>query len=226
LARTIPIDPTSPLSTRTLIKTIQNGEMLVIFPEGRITVTGALMKIFEGSGMVADKAQAKIVPVRIDGAQYTPFSRLGGKVKTRWFPKIRVTFMEPQTLTVPPELRSRARRTYAGQLLSALMTDMMFQSSDRHRTLFTSLLDARDITGSSHPVLEDVQRRPIGFRKLIIGSFALGKAMADDTEAGERVGVLMPNVNATVIAFFGLQAYGRVPTMLNFSTGTRNVVSG
>jgi len=225
MAHTIPIDPTSPLSTRTLIKAVQNGETVVIFPEGRITVTGALMKIFEGPGMVADKARAQIVPVRLDGAQYSPFSRLSGKVRIRWFPKIRVTFLEPRSLTIPPELRSRARRAHAGRMLSVLMTDMMFESSDYRRTLFHSLLDAREITGSRHKVLEDVQRSPIGFRRLITSSFALGSVMAAETEAGERVGVLLPNVNATVVAFFGLHAYGRVPTMLNFSSGVRNVVS-
>ena len=226
MARTIPVDPTSPLSTRTLIKAVQDGEMVVIFPEGRITVTGALMKVFEGPGMVADKAQAQIVPVRLDGAQYSPFSRLAGKVRIRWFPKIHVTFMEPRKLVIPPELRSRARRAHAGRMLSALMTDMMFNSSDYRRTLFDSLLDARGITGSKHKVLEDVQRKPIGFRQLITRSFALGSVMARETTAAERVGVLLPNVIATVVTFFGLHVYGRVPTMLNFSTGVRNVVSG
>ena len=226
LARTIPIDPTSPLSTRTLINVVKGGETLVIFPEGRITVTGALMKIFEGPGMVADKADAPLVPVRLDGAQYSPFSRLSGKVKIRWFPKMRVTFMPPQRLSIPPELRSRKRRAYAGQQLSKLMTEMMFESSDFRRTLFDSLLDAKEITGGAHKVLEDVERKPVGFRKLITGSFALGQAMAAETEAGERVGVLLPNVIATAMTFFGLHAYGRVPTMLNFSTGIRNVVSG
>ena len=33
----------------------------------------------------------KVVPVRIDGAQFTPFSRLRGKLRLRWFPKITVT---------------------------------------------------------------------------------------------------------------------------------------
>ncbi|KAK0340932.1 hypothetical protein LTR94_028499, partial [Friedmanniomyces endolithicus] len=60
----------------------------------RITVTGALMKVFDGPGMVADKADAPIIPVRIDGAQYTPFSRLRGKVRLRRFPKIRLTVDE------------------------------------------------------------------------------------------------------------------------------------
>ena len=171
---------------------VKGGETLVIFPEGRITVTGALMKIFEGPGMVADKADAPLVPVRLEGAQYSPFSRLSGKVKIRWFPKMRVAFMPPQRLSIPPELRSRKRRAYAGQQLSKLMTEMMFESSDFRRTLFDSLLDAKEITGGAHKVLEDVERRPVGFRKLITGSFALGKAMAAETEAGERVGVCCP----------------------------------
>jgi acyl-[acyl-carrier-protein]-phospholipid O-acyltransferase/long-chain-fatty-acid--[acyl-carrier-protein] ligase len=226
MARTIPVDPTNPLSTRDLIKVVKAGQLLVIFPEGRITVTGAMMKIFEGPGMVADKADAMIVPVRLDGAQYSPFSRLAGKVKIRWFPKMRVTFMEPRRVVIPPELRSRKRRSYAGKKLSKLMTGMMFESSDYQRTLFDSLLDAREITGSKHKVLEDVERKPLGFRRLTIACFAMGREMARHTAPGERVGVLLPNVVATVIAFFGLHAYGRVPTMLNFSTGTRNVVSG
>ena len=226
MARTIPVDPTSPLSTRTLINVVKGGETLVIFPEGRITVTGALMKIFEGPGMVADKADAPLVPVRLDGAQYSPFSRLSGKVKIRWFPKMRVVFLPPQRLSIPPELRSRNRRAYAGRELSKLMTGMMFESSDFRRTLFDSLLDAKEVTGSAQQVLEDVERQPVSFRKLIAGSFALGKEMAAETEPGERVGVLLPNVIATAMTFFGLQAFGRVPAMLNFSTGIRNVVSG
>jgi len=48
LSGKIIIDPTNPLSTRTLIDAVKRGEKVVIFPEGRITVTGSLMKVFEG----------------------------------------------------------------------------------------------------------------------------------------------------------------------------------
>jgi len=224
MARHVPIDPTNPLSTRLLIDTIKRGEKVVIFPEGRITVTGSMMKVFEGPGMVADKAGAQIVPVRLEGAQYSPFSRLRGKVRIRWFPRMKVTFLPPKKLEIPPELRSRERRSYAGHQLTQLMTGMMFESSDYRRTLFHSLLDAKEIHGAGHRVLEDVERRSVNYRRTLMGSFALGRAMVKDTAPGERIGLLLPNAVATVLSFFGLQSQGRVPAMLNFTTGARALV--
>ena len=64
------------MSTRGLIKEVREGEQLVIFPEGRLTVTGALMKVYDGAAMIADKSDAMVVPVRLDGLERTPFTRL------------------------------------------------------------------------------------------------------------------------------------------------------
>src|SRR5690606_15898612 len=114
-----------------------------IFPEGRITVTGSLMKIYEGPGMIADKAGAKIVPVRLDGAQYTPLSRLKGKVRIRLFPKIVIRILPPRDFGVPEDIKGRARRAEMGRRLYDLMSDMIFESSDYRKTLFQGLLDAR-----------------------------------------------------------------------------------
>ncbi len=225
LARTIPIDPTNPLTTRTLIEAVRNRRKVVIFPEGRITMTGSLMKVYEGPGMIADKSGAMVLPVRLDGAQYTPFSRLKGKVRVRWFPKIRVTFLPPQRFQVPEELRGRARRHFAGRRLQEVMTGLIFESSNYRSTLFQSLLDARRTHGAKHEVAEDTERQPVGYGRLITGSFVLGRALCRGTDPGDYVGVLLPNSVGTVITFFGLLAHGRVPAMINFSTGTANAVS-
>ena len=68
------------------------------------------MKVFDGPGMIADMADAPILPVRIDGAQYSPFSRMRGKVRLRWFPKITLTVLPPVKFDAPTDLKGTALR--------------------------------------------------------------------------------------------------------------------
>jgi len=225
LVKTFPLDPTKPMATKSLIESIQDNTHVVIFPEGRITVTGALMKVYEGSGMVADKSEAHILPVRIDGAQYTPFSRLKGKIRTRWFPKIKLTILEPRKIDIPDNIKGAARRNVAGTQMYDMMALMMFQASNYRTTLFQSLLDAKAAHGASHVIAEDVQRDPVTYDHILTKCFILGKSISHITQPGEFVGVLLPNMVSTVITFFALQAYDRVPAMLNFSVGKRNIIS-
>ena len=101
--RTMALDPLKPMALRTIINAVREGNMLVIFPEGRITLTGSLMKIYDGAAMIADKSDAMVVPVRIEGPEQTIFSRLtDAQVRRRWFPKIKVTILEPVKMNVDP----------------------------------------------------------------------------------------------------------------------------
>ncbi len=225
-----PVDPTNPMSAKAMVKAVREGRTLVIFPEGRITVTGALMKVFDGPGMVADKADAPIVPVRLDGPQYSMFSRMKGKARRRWFPKITIDVLPQRRFAIANEgkggeMSARERRAIAGRRLYDEMSGMIFDTTDVSRTLFAALCEARELHGGGTLVVEDVTRNALSFDKLLVGASLLGKRLAQGTEVGEAVGVLMPNVNGVAVAFFGLQAMGRVPAMLNFTVGEANLRS-
>ncbi len=99
------------------------------------------------------------------------------------------------------------------------MTNLVFETCDYHHTLFGALREARHMNGGRSPIVEDIQRKPLSYDRLIAASFTLGRAVARLTQARERVGVLLPNSAGVAVTFFALQAYGRVPALLNFSTG-------
>ncbi|SOB86372.1 acyl-[acyl-carrier-protein]-phospholipid O-acyltransferase / long-chain-fatty-acid--[acyl-carrier-protein] ligase [Sphingomonas guangdongensis] len=219
-----PVDPTNPMAAKAMVKAVREGRTLVIFPEGRITVTGALMKVFDGPGMVADKAEAPIVPVRIAGAQYTRFSRMKGKVRLRAFPKISLAILPPRRFAVTGDT-ARQRRAAAGAKLYDVMSEMIFATSDADRTLYQALIDAKDINGAKQPIVEDVKREPMSYARLLTGTVALGRPLAALTGPGEAVGLLLPNTNAVVASFFALQGIGRVPAMLNYTAGLANLQS-
>ena len=219
------IDPTSSLSTRVMIKAVNDGKRFIIFPEGKLTNTGSLMKVYQAPGLIALRSNATIVPIRIDGAKHSIFTRLRGKVIVQWFPKITLNIMPPHTLDADPRLSKRELRQHIANDLYALMTDLIFESSNYQSTLFQALLDARKLNGGRAIVAEDTERNPLNYNQFISRCFMLGKYMATRSEMGEHVGVMLPTSIAAMVTFFGLQAYGRIPAMLNFSAGIRNILS-
>jgi acyl-[acyl-carrier-protein]-phospholipid O-acyltransferase/long-chain-fatty-acid--[acyl-carrier-protein] ligase len=202
-----------------MIRAVEAGSACVIFPEGRITTTGALMKVYEGPAVIAERTKAALIMVRIDGAEFTPFSGLAGKVRQRWFPRVRIHILAPRRLDPPQGVTGRARRAALRRGLGDEMVRTMFATAPVQTTLFDALLEARLQHGGGHVVADDIEFRPMTYRRLITSSFALGRVLAARTRPRERVGVLLPTSRASVVTFFGLLAEQRVPAMLNFSTG-------
>lgn len=226
LTRAMPLDPTKPLATRTLINAVKAGETLIIFPEGRLTVTGSLMKVYDGAGLIADKTGVKVVPVRLEGFESTIFTRLTkAQVRRRWFPKVTVTVLEPVELTVAPALKGKARRQAAGAALYQIMSDLIFRTTNIDRTVFEAVVDAAKIHGKTRIATEDPVTGALTYRKLLIGARILGTKLMPLAGPGEALGVMLPNANGAAATVLGVMSAGRVPAMINFSAGPGNILA-
>jgi acyl-[acyl-carrier-protein]-phospholipid O-acyltransferase/long-chain-fatty-acid--[acyl-carrier-protein] ligase len=226
LCNFLPLDPSKPMATRTLIKTVKSGETLVIFPEGRITVTGALMKVYDGAAMVADKTGSMIVPVRIDGLEKSFFSRLNAThVRRRLFPKVKVTILEPVRLSVPEELKGRKRRMAAGASLYQVMSMLMFATTRTDTTVLERVIETARERGFGQLAVQDPVTGSLTYGKLLTGAAVLGakfKAMFPDETV---LGLLLPNANGSVATLLGVMSAGKTPAMLNFTAGAANILS-
>ncbi len=100
-------------------------------------------------------------------------------------------------------------------------TSFAYQARD---TLFSALLQAASRFGRRTPgQWQDMKPGAYSYGELIKMTLALGRLSTRISQPGEHVGVLMPNMAATVALTIGLSAFGRVPCMLNYTANTEGM---
>jgi acyl-[acyl-carrier-protein]-phospholipid O-acyltransferase/long-chain-fatty-acid--[acyl-carrier-protein] ligase len=98
---------------------VREGNPVVVFPEGRISNTGGLMKMYTGAALVAWKTGARVYPIILRGPEYSMFSRIKDKLKPQWLLEIRIHIGEPGALATDTGLGFRQQKTaITDQLLS------------------------------------------------------------------------------------------------------------
>ncbi len=164
--------------------------MLVIFPEGRITVTGSLMKVYDGVGNDCRQIRrdgGAGAHRRAGGDHLQPAQQL--QVRRRLFPKITVTILEPVKLEVDPELKGRKRRQAAGAALYTIMSDLIFRTTPTDRTVIEALIDAAKIHGANWLAVEDPVSGRLTYKRLLMATAILGRklmALAPEGQAARR----------------------------------------
>src|ERR1051325_4975136 len=117
--RTFPIDTNSPYAVKRMAEYLQGNGRLVLFPEGRLSQTGTLMKLFDGTGFLLHKTDAKVITCYLRGANRFILSPNPGW--KQWLPKVTLHFSKALT---PPKLHEMgAAKTRS--ILTAWLRDQM-----------------------------------------------------------------------------------------------------
>lgn len=214
------LDPFNPHASKQIIAALKEGRTVGIFPEGRLSDSGGPMKVYDGTALIAKRANAILLPVGIDGTQHGPMTRLGGRVQSRMLPKITLRVLLPEELAGTDKTGgSQAQRQSGTRHIERIMREILFHNVYRDETLPQAVLRASGRHGAGCAVFEDLDRQPLTYRRLFTRSFILAELLAPLTSVGDRVGLLLPNACGTVVSMFALLQRSRVPAMLNIGAG-------
>lgn len=214
------LDPFNPHASKQIIAALKDGRTVGIFPEGRLSDSGGPMKVYDGTALIAKRANAILLPVAMDGTQHGPMTRLGERVKQRLLPKITLRVLPPEEIAgVGQPGGSQAQRRSGTRHIERLIREILFHKVYREETLPQAVVRAARRHGAGCAVFEDLDRQPLTYRGLFTKSFVLAELLAPLTSVGDRVGLLLPNACGSVVSMFALLQRGRVPAMLNIGAG-------
>jgi len=213
------IDDLHPMTLKKAVKHLVAGDAIVVFPEGRITTTGVLMKIYDGPAMLAAKSGAKIMPIGIEGLQHSRFSYLKSSLRLKILPAVKITISAPELFESYDSLPVKTRRARRSQAMFQIMQKISFKNTYENENLFESLIRSAKKHGESTPIISDPNNPKVTYRSLIARAFILSEFLEPDLLTVNRVGILLPSTVAAATAFFALQHQGKEVVLLNFSGG-------
>ena len=219
--RTFPIDGTSPYAVKRMAEYLEGNGRLVLFAEGRLSRTGCLMKLFDGTGFLLHKTRAKLITCYVRGPHRLRLPSSPNGDKKFWLPKTSVHFSD---ILTPPHLEHLSTSQARVRLTNWLRDQMVRQQFETEVKMGPpTVLEAIVATARQRPkhrVLEDVSQR-MHYRRLLTGSVLLARQFERvlGSDDASRIGVLLPNVNATPVTLLALWASGKIPAVLNYSTG-------
>jgi acyl-[acyl-carrier-protein]-phospholipid O-acyltransferase/long-chain-fatty-acid--[acyl-carrier-protein] ligase len=219
-SRTFVLDPIAPYAVRDLVKFLNTGGRLVVFPEGHISRTTTLRKLFDGVGFLLSRTQAQSMTCYLRGASRLQWVRQKGW--KQWFPQVELHIAPPQKTLAPlPELKMAENRSRVTTWIRDRMLDQQLAVELQYGP--KTVLEMVTHTAShlkNKKVVEDVQGNSLTYKKMLLGINVLARAFESIIPANEqRVGLMLPNVAATPVAMMALWSIGRSPAMMNFSTG-------
>ena len=219
------IDNQSPYAVKEMAAHLEKGGKLILFAEGRMSRTGTLQRLFEGTGFLLQKTKAKVITCRLHGAQRVLGSPHRGW--TKWFPKVSAHFSDPLDPPTFEGLKPSDERARLTQWLRDLMVRQQYEVDMEfgQKTVLTAVAQvAKQIP--HHTVLEDMTHQTLTYRRLLIGVDLLSTQWKTQLEReNQHVGVLLPNVNSMVATLFSLWASDKVPAVLNYTAGTSTMLT-
>jgi acyl-[acyl-carrier-protein]-phospholipid O-acyltransferase / long-chain-fatty-acid--[acyl-carrier-protein] ligase len=200
---------------RAATEKIAEGEIVCVFPEGRLERTGTLLRLQRGYELIARHANADVVPVWLDQLWGSIFSFQGGKF-FRKFPK-RIPYPVTIAFGKPLEADAADIATVREELLK--LGEFCFSrrpSLDRH--LAEPCVRGLKRRPFATAVIDGLDHGALSRSKLLGAAVALSRYLRKEFP-DERIAIILPASKGSMVANLAVTLANKVPVDLNFTIG-------
>lgn len=200
---------------RAATEKIAEGEIVCVFPEGRLERTGTLLRLQRGYELIARHASAQVVPVWLDQLWGSIFSFQGGK----FFRKLPKRIPYPVTIAFgkPLEADTADIATVREELLK--LGELCFSrrpSLNRH--LAEPCIRGLKRRPFATAVIDGLDHSALSRSKLLGAAMAFSRYLRKES-SDERIGIVLPASKASMVANLAVALADKVPVDLNFTMG-------
>ncbi len=212
----IPIDTRhSHSAIRAATGKIAEGEIVCVFPEGRLERTGTLLRLQRGYKLIARYANAAVVPVWLDQLWGSIFSFQGGK----FFRKLPKRIPYPVTVAFGKPLEADAAdiATVREELLK--LGEFCFSrrpSLNRH--LAEPCVRGLKRRPFATAIIDGLDHSTLSRSKLLGAAIALSDYLRKEFP-DERIAIVLPASKGSMVANLAVTLADKVPVDLNFTMG-------
>lgn len=225
LARTIIFNAEHVFVSRRLVRVLKRKGRIAAYVPEDVEPDVRSFRLYRAISRIALQADARIVPIFVDGAERLP-RFLGGDKSAQPSLRTRLTIgaLPGETITDLVKVGIEGSTTGSNALFDRV-ADLRARTKSSGRTLFTGVVQAATRFGPAREAVEDTVSGTLTYRKLLIAARIFAARFARTTAPGETVGVLLPNGNGLAISLLGLWSAGRAACPINSTAGVASMTS-
>src|SRR4029079_10637523 len=222
MVRVIPINRRKPREAiRRATDQIEAGQIVCIFPEGKLSRTGTLARLQRDFDIIARHAKAPVVPVFLDQLWGSIFSFRGGKFFRKWpkhFP-YRATAAFGAPLSAEQATTPRVHED-----LLKLGADCFEQRPELDQHIARRALRGLKRSPFATLVIDGMDGSKLSRGKLLGVSIALSGYLRK-TFPEKRIAIVLPASKGAVVANLAVTLADKVPVGLNFTASADAIAS-
>ncbi|HBC86895.1 MAG TPA: hypothetical protein DCZ94_08075 [Lentisphaeria bacterium] len=197
---------------------LRNGEVVCVFPEGKISRNGVMDEFREGfRKMIPEELDVPVIPVRLGLLWGSIFSYYYGKLRIR----MPMEFPHPASVTIGKPVPKTKNAFELREIMTELGAETESRPRDSERPLHYQFAKYARFHPFQRILFEANGKSRNNFSVLVRAAVLSREIRRLSAENRKYVGVLLPNTIGTAIATLAVMMADKVPAMLNYTSSPK-----